>query len=313
VKKYFVLCLLLAVILSIAGAEDLSLKILVPKLASSIPFLEIELRDAREDLFPGIQVEVEFFANHAQALARLLNGEVALIYTGASTGWQNHFSGGPVIMISTGIWGVSSIVGSSPEYQSLQDLVGKKVALPFPGAPLDLQMRYILEKNGINPDEEIQIVYAPFPQAAGQILSGQIDAAPLPEPLATTMVENKGLNRYERVQDAWAKVAGGDPLSPQVSLYTTVETYNTIAGVLPQLVTEWGKMSEYTTSNPEEAAESHAERLGFQKSIVAQSIGNTILLVLSREENRSRVTDYIAIMAADPDKSVPEDLFFAEY
>ncbi len=313
VKKYLVLCLVLTTVLSIAGAEDLSLKILVPKLTSSIPFLEIERRDAIDDILPGVEIEIEFFVNHAQAFARLLNGEVELIFTGASTGWENHFSGGPVIMIGTGVWGVSSIVGSDTEYRGLRDLVNKKIALPFPGAPLDLQMRYILKKNGIDPDRDIQVVYAPFPQAAGQILSGQIDAAPLPEPLATTLVESKGLNRYERVQDAWAKVNGGDPLSPQVSLYTTTDTYHAIAVIISRLVAEWSEASEYVTAFPENAADAFAETLGYEQSIVAKAIRNTILMVPSREENRARVIEYIAFVSTAPERSVPGDSFFAEY
>lgn len=313
VKKIYLFCLLFAAIASIAGAEGVKLKILVPKLVSSIPFLEIESRDNREDILPGVELEVEFFANHAQALARLLNGEVSLIFTGASTGWANHFSGGPVVMITTGVWGTSSIIGTDPEYQNLHDLVGKKIALPFPGAPLDLQMRYIFEKNGIDPDNDIQVVYAPFPQASGQMLSGQIDAAPLPEPLATTMVIARGLIRYEKVQDAWAKVAGGDPLSPQVSLYTTSQTYDDISHVLLRFVAEWSKMCEYTTDNPMVVAKAHAGTLGFQEAIVAESIGNSILRIFDWTENRSRVKEYISIIATDPDSSVPEDGFFAEY
>ena len=80
IKRLF-LFLILAAVSSSAFAEHLSLKILVPKLTSSIAFLEIELRDAREDILPGASVEIEFFVNHAQALARLLNGEVEMIFT----------------------------------------------------------------------------------------------------------------------------------------------------------------------------------------------------------------------------------------
>ncbi len=312
-KKTYALCFLLTAILSTVGAKDILLKLLAPQLTSSIPLLEIERRDAIDDVLPGVEIEVEFFANHAQALARLLNGDVALIFTGANVGWENHLSGGPIVMINTGVWGTSSIVGSLSEYKGLRDLVNKRVALPFPGAPLDLQMRYIFEKNGIDPDREIQIVYAPFPQAAGQILAGQVDAAPLPEPLATTLVENQGLYRYERVQDAWAKVNGGDPLSPQVSLYTTALTYQAIAGIIPRLVAEWSEMSEYVTAFPVKAADAHADRLGYQKSIVAEALGNTILMVPDREENRSRVLAYIALMSTDAGKSVPKDVFFAKY
>lgn len=312
-KKYFGLLLFLFVVLSSSGAEDVQIKILLAKSTSAIPFLEIIRRDAAADILPGIEIKVEFFANHAQALARLLSGDVTLIYTGANVGWENHLSGGPVVMIGTGVWGVSSIVGSDAGYTDVHDLVNKRVALPFPGAPLDLQMRYIFEKNGIDPDVDVDIVYAPFPQAAGQILSGQVDAAPLLEPLATTLVEINGLRRYERMQDAWAKVNGGDPLSPQVSLYTTAETYRRIVTLLKGFVDAWREMSVYVTAFPDEAAALHSEGLGYEPGIVAKAIGNSILAVPGREENRAKVLEYIALLSADPEKRVPEDGFFVEY
>jgi NitT/TauT family transport system substrate-binding protein len=311
VIKRFCFIFLLALSTIVAGAEDLSLKILVPKLTSSIAILEIELLDEREDILPGVTVEVEFFVNHAQALARLLNGEVELIFTGISTGWENHLSGGPVMMINTGIWGVSSIVGSDPGFQSLADLAGRTVALPFPGSTLDLQMRYIFEKSGIDPDKDLEIVYAPFPQAAGQLLNGQVDVAPLPEPLATTLVEDKGLIRYETVPDAWARVTNGDPRSPQVSLYTVAETYDVISGVLPMLVAKWSDISEYSAANPGEVAEHHAQRLGYPEEIIVKALEHTILYVPGRAENRERTLEYFARL--DETSDAPEDRFFAEY
>lgn len=190
-KRLLVLFLLLFLCFS-AIAEEKTVTILVPKSTSSIPFLEIELRDSRDDVIPGVKIDVEFFANHAQALARLLNGDVSLLYTGSSVGWENHLNGGPVVMIRTGAWGVSSIMGTDEAYTGIGDLENKTIALPFPGAPLDLQMRYIFKENGSDPEKDIRIVYSPFPQTVGQILSGQVDAAPLPEPLATTLVTGKG-------------------------------------------------------------------------------------------------------------------------
>jgi NitT/TauT family transport system substrate-binding protein len=296
-----------------AGAEDRTVRILVPKSTSSIPFLELEFRDNQEDTVPGVEIKVELFANPAQALARLLNGEIDFLFTGASVGWGNHLTGGPVVMLRTGVWGVSSIVGPDIGYTGIGDLKNKTVALPFPGAPLDVQMRYIFKQNGIDPGKDLRIVYTPFPQAAGQMLSGQVDAAPLPEPLATTLVEGKGLTRYARVQDAWAEVQDGDPLSPQVALFSTAGAVAGLYDILPRLVAQWAEASSYVSSFPGSAAEAHADRLGYQPRIVRTAIGNTIYTITSGEENKARVQEYLSLLYEGEEKKLPADTFFVDF
>ena len=311
-KPRLFLLVLLAACLP-ASAEDRRIAILTPNSISAVPFLEIELRDKRDDILPGINIEVELFANHAQALARLLKGDIELLFTGSSVGWENHFSGGPIVMICTGIWGISSVVGREEEYRGLHDLKGKTVALPIPGAPLDLQMRYILAKNGIDPDKDLRIVYAPFPQTAGQILSGQVYAAPLPEPLATTMVLERGLKRYARVQDLWAEVSNGDPVSPQVALFTTQQSLSTIVDILPALVAAWAEASSYVAEFPHRAAEAHAQTLGVKSDIVATAIENTIFLVPDLQQNRANVLDYLVRRYGESGGKLPQDSFFVEF
>lgn len=310
-KRSLVLFFLFSLCFS-ATAEERTVTILVPKSTSSIPFLELELRDSRDDVIPDAGIEVEFFANHAQALARLLNGDVSLLYTGSSVGWENHLNGGPVVMIRTGVWGVSSIIGTDEAYAGIGDLKNKTIALPFPGAPLDLQMRYIFEENGIDPEEDIRIVYSPFPQTAGQILSGQVDAAPLPEPLATTLVTGKGLERYVKLQDLWADVQDGDPLSPQVALFTTKGALSEVEDLLPTLISEWTAASKYVGNSPESAAQDHAEALGYKLKIVSSAIDNTIFLVTDHEENKTRVLEYIELLYEDEGKELPEEAFFVD-
>lgn len=281
-----------------------TITILVPQSTSSIPFFDLERHDAYADVVPGVDVSVEVFANHAQALARLLNGDVELLFTGSSVGWANHLGGGPIVIAGTGIWGVSSIVGTDQEYSSLADLKGKKLALPFPGAPLDIQVRYILESEGVDPDRDMQIVYVPFPQAAAQLASGQLDAAPLPEPLATVLVKGRGLKRYVRLQDAWAEASGGDPYSPQVSLFSTGSV---AAATLNSILSAWKAASERITGDPEAAAVSYSEKLGQPEAIVAEAIRNTIFFVPDPAENKKRVLSYMRTLG---DGALPSDDFF---
>ena len=304
-----IVLILVSIPATLVFADEARLRILVPQSTSSIPLFEIEQRDEISDVVPGVVVDVEVFANHAQALARLLNGDVELLFTGSSVGWSNYLNGGPIVMIGTGIWGVSSVIGVSDSYRSIEDLKGKTLVLPFPGAPLDLQMRFILEKNGLDPESDMQIVYAPFPQAAAQLIGGQVDAAPLPEPLATTLVVGRGLNRYFRLQDAWMTVSGGDSFSPQVSLFGNASTLAAAGESLPALLEAWETASRYVTEHPADAAAAHAEALGQPISIVEAAIQNTVFYVPGAPENRSRVLEYIDTVG-QADGTLPGDDFF---
>ena len=126
-------------------------------------------------------------------------------------------------MINTGVWGVSYLVGKNQNIKNFSDLKGKRIALPFPGSPLDFQTRYILKKKGINPEKDLFISYSPFSQTIPKLLKDQLDAAPIPEPLATNVIQSYGLMRLIDYKEAWAEVSGGNKLSPQVSLFSTEE------------------------------------------------------------------------------------------
>ncbi len=302
----------LLIVLLFAGAlaslysDDL--RILVPKSTSSIPFFELEAEDSKDNTVPGAEVSVEVFANHVQALARLLSGDVDMLFTGSSVGWGNHLDGGPMILLGTGVWGVSSLVGKDQGFEDFDDLRGKTVAVPFPGSPLDLQLRYIFKAHGIDPDKDLEFVYSPFPQTAAQILGGQVDAAPLPEPLATALVIGKGLSRYIRVQDAWAEVSGGDPLSPQVSLFAIPGSMDEFSAAIPALLKAWRVVSAAVSENPDVFAARYAETLGQPVPVVDQAIRNTIFQVPSVLETKNRVQQYIEATASDG--GLPTDSFY---
>ncbi len=213
------IALLLSV--TISHSDDLVLtrvRVLVPQSTSSLPFLLM----AREHAIPGVDLQVEFFLNHAQALAVLLRGETDLLLSGTSQGWENRLDGSPLVMIDTGVWGVSSLVGRDASLKSFPGLKGKRLALPFPGSPLDFQSRALLAFESIDPDKDLTISYGPFPQSVQRLLAGQLDAVALPEPLATTVVRKNGLTaahpvlpRVGPVHRGGRRVAAGEPFLPR--------------------------------------------------------------------------------------------------
>jgi NitT/TauT family transport system substrate-binding protein len=270
------------------------IRILVPKSTSSVPFIILDQTDPIE----GVDISVEFFINHPVAMSRLIKGEVDLLFTGTSSGWENHLNGGPVVMVNTGVWGVSYLIGRDDTIRTFADLKHKRIALPFPGSPLDFQTRYLLSASGLDPEKDLIIQYAPFTQSIPLLLAAKIDATPLPEPLATNVVMNKNLVRVIDYKKAWADAGAGirgpfAEYSPQVSLFAVENSDDTETDTLFLRVThEWRTKSDWVSRHAAESAARTSALLGFTEPLLETAIANTLFMVPSYEQNRMLVEDY---------------------
>lgn len=269
------------------------LKILVPPSTAAVPFLVL----AEEDPLKGIDIQVETFLVHAQALALLLRGDADLLYTGTSQGWENRLGGSPIVIVATGVWGTSSLVGKDASIAGVAGLKGKRIALPFPGSPLDFQTRYLLERAGLDPDRDVEISYGAFTQSLPRLLAGQLDAAALPEPQATTAVRDKGLVRLFRYADAWAAASGGDGRSPQVSLFAMSEWAAAHPNTLRLLVAAWRQASENTAAKSAESAARYAGALSVDAALLEEALGNTLFAVPAFADHKARVLAYYGEVA----------------
>ncbi len=269
------------------SAQQRVVRILASQTTAAVPFLVLG-----ESQVPGLRIETELFINHAQALVKLLRGEADFLFTGTSQGWENYLDGGPVAMINTGIWGISSMIGRDEKIRSFADLKGKRVALPFPGAPLDFQTRYLLKLSRLDPDRDLQISYSAPPQAVARLVQGQLDAAPLPEPLAATLVREQGLKRLFEYTQVWAGIHGGDGRSPQVSLFATREYCRSEPVLVARLVEAWRAASQVAADNPDVYAHRFAAALATPEGVLEEAIRHTVYWVPAAEENRRRVLEY---------------------
>ncbi len=290
------------------SAAATTLKILVPQSTSSLPFLLL----AAEQPLAGVEIRVETFLNHPQALALLLRGEADLLFTGTSQGWENRLDGSPLVMIDTGVWGVSSLVGKDATIRGFADLKGKRLALPFPGAPLDFQTRAILAHEGLDPDKDLTISYGAFPQSIPLLLAGKLDAAALPEPLATTVVKTKGLARMARYADAWQAVTG-DARSPQVSLFAAEQWAQGHRQLLSKLLAAWQAASRTIAGAPAGSLSRFAPALGVDPSLLDEAVRNTLFDVPGPAVNRTKVAEYyrqVARFLPGPSRPLDDGFYF---
>ena len=276
-----------------AGQLQPVVRVLVPQTTAALPFLVM----MKNQSVPGAEIKVDFFANHAQALALLLRGDAELLLSGTSQGWENRLDGSPLVMVGTGAWGISSLVGKDSSITGFAGLKGKRIAVPFPGSPLDFQSRALLAFEKIDPDKDVTISYGPFAQGVQRLMAGQVDAVALPEPLATAMAKQNGLLRLVDYSRAWARLAGGDRMSPQVSLFAAEGYAAEHRALIASVVAAWDAATRAVNIDPDAAAAQFASALAVDPGILAEATRNTLLAVPSASENRTRVMAYYSAVS----------------
>lgn len=144
-----------------------------------------------------------------QAVAAITSGDadIAAVPTNlASTLYKK--TEGKVQVLAVNTLGVLHILENGDSIQSVKDLKGKTIYTDAKnkGANPEYILRYLLEKNGLKPDEDLSIEFVADIDAA--VASGEAKIALVPEPKASTyMMQNQSIRRALNVTEEWNKVS----------------------------------------------------------------------------------------------------------
>jgi ABC-type nitrate/sulfonate/bicarbonate transport system substrate-binding protein len=276
---FFILCFLVLPLSAGGGAEEKELFILYPRSVSSIAFFEL-VEKYPED-YRG-----EVFTDHAQSLARLISGEANVLVTGFTLGQNRFVSTGDVVHLSTYVWGVSSIIVRN-RIESFEDI--QTIMVPFEGSPIDLQIKAYIELLGL--EDDIKILYAPFPQAAAQLMQDKIDAAVLVEPIASNIEATPAAKRLLTIQEVYEEISGIQE-SPQVSLFSSTEGSKKYQREFDTLISRLGDILDEITDNPSLYAEKYAGFFELDAAILEKAITSSYFALPSDEDIRRFIEKY---------------------
>lgn len=112
--------------------------------------------------------------------------------------------------------------GHTAEIKSIKDLAGKKVGVSAPGSSTDFFLKYLLKKNGVDPNNVSVIGVGLGATAVAAMQQGQIDAAVMLDPAVTILQAAHSDLRIlsdTRTEHDTREVFGGD--YPGGALYAT--------------------------------------------------------------------------------------------
>jgi NitT/TauT family transport system substrate-binding protein len=169
----------------------------------------------------------------------------------------------------------------SAEIKSIKDLANKKIGVSAPGSSTDFFLKYILKKNGVDPNSVGVIGVGLGASAIAAMEQGQVEAAIMLDP-AVTILQNRDKNLKilsdTRSQKDTLAVFGGE--YPGGALYTKAEWIaahpKEVQAMTNAIVSTLKWIHSHT---PEEIADKMpAEYVGKDKALYVSALKNTLAM-----------------------------------
>lgn len=178
-----------------------------PNISHAVPIIGTENGEFAKKL-GEIPIQTVIVDSGPQAIEALFANSVDIAYVGPSPIINGYVKSGQGIKIISGAAnnGASLIVQKDSEISQISDLAGKKVSAPSIGNTQDVSLRYYLSENDLRPAERggSVIVYNTANSETFTLFAkGDIDAAWVPEPTATILVEQLGGLRLLNEEALW--------------------------------------------------------------------------------------------------------------
>ncbi len=203
-----VVAVAVAAFLGISADSEQKLRVVFfANVSHMVPIVGLENGEFERQL--GTPIEAKIVDSGPQAIEALFANSADIGYLGPApfvTGFVKSGGQGLKILSGAASNGAGFVVQKDSTISSAPDLAGKKIAAPSIGNTQDVSLRYYLSQNNLKPAERGGSVVV-YNIANSEIYTlfakGDIDAAWVPEPTATILVEELGGRRLFNEEDLW--------------------------------------------------------------------------------------------------------------
>lgn len=212
------------------------------------------LDDVEKDM-SGVDCEFTLAANIDEVSPKLIKGEldIAAVPANLASVVYNN-TDGAVQLLAINTLGVTYMIETGEEINSVEDLRGKTIYATGKGTVTEYTLKYILESHGIEPDKDVSIEWKSEPTEVVALLKNGGGIAMLPQPFVTvaqTSVE--GLRVALSLVDEWSALDTGSMFVTGV-LAVRREFAEKYPQQLSAFLDEYKLSIEFANSNIPEAA-----------------------------------------------------------
>lgn len=314
-KKFFALCLTLALVLSLAACAQKPAETTDPAETPDTPEQEVEapvtariaalkgptamglvklMSDAPSSA-NGPLYDFTLAGSADEVTPALIKGELDMACVPANlAAVLYNKTEGAVQVLAVNTLGVLYIVENGESVQSLADLKGKTVVAAGKGSTPEYALRYLLSENGIDPDADVTLDWkSEHSECVAALASGQASIALLPQPFVTVAQgQVEGLRVALDLSAQWDKL-GVDSRLVTAGLLVRKAFADEHPEAVAKFLEEYAASTDYANAHPAETAVL-VEKLGIVKAAVAEkAIPACNLVCITGADMKTAVSGYL--------------------
>lgn len=303
-------------LVSSALADDTRVRVIMPTGLPAIAMAEMIAGGAFE--FPGYQVEYDVLESPDLLAGKLISGdgELAIVPTNLAIKLYNK---GVKVKYGGGVvWGILYII-SQEEANGWQALQGKEIYALGRGLTPDIVLRYLLSKNGLDPDKDVKIHYVNnTTELAPAFLIGKSRYSLIPEPALSMVLKKKPDTRILLdLQKEWSKQTGMTSGYPQASLIALEDFATKEPEFVREFMSAFGAAVAKVNAQPQRGAQLAATYLKVPaEPVIAAAIPRSNLKWVPAADARTALETYFSVLYAfEPavlGGKLPDDEFYLE-
>lgn len=246
----------------------------------------------------------------------LIKGEidVAAVPANLASVLFNKTEGG-IITAGINTLGVTYILTTDPNVNTLQDLKGKTIYATGQGTTPEYTLRHILSSNGIDPDKDVNIQY--YKEGSEVVANASLaDNAilMLPQPYATiAMNQMENCRNIIDLNKEWSKISEDSNIVTGV-IVVRKEFLENNREDFDKFLEEYGNSTEFANKNTEECAELLEKYDIFKAAIALKAIPYCNVTLITGTAMKEQLIPYLQVLSdANPASvggSIPDDTGF---
>ena len=256
-------------------------------------------------------------ASPTEIVAKISNKEadIAAVATNMASTIYNRTNGG-VTVLAVNTLGVLNVLTNGTEIASLEDLKGKKVYTTGQGANPEYVIDYLLTKNGVNPDSDVDLQFKAEGTELVTVWASEPDAVIIaPQPVASSILAKyQGSKLAIDLTDEWDKV--GDDSALMMGCVIVRNEFLEANKATVELFLEEYEASIKKANEDIDTTATLCEKYGIvaKTAIAKKAIPNCNICFVTGNEMKTKLSGYLAVLFAADAKAVggklPADNFY---
>lgn len=255
-----------------------------------------------------IPVNVEFWKDTDEAIAMLASQRADFAVLPITNAANIYAQGINITLLGVHEWKVFYLLAApNTPFEGWQSLAGKSVYTAHGrGQTVDVLMRAALSKEGIDPDKDLKISYAPPQEIVALFKAGKVDFAALPEPFVTLAMAGGSGQIAVDFQKYWGESTGKPERLPIAGLFVTNEFMSKYPQETKKVAQLLADSTDWSNQNIDQAIDIARENLPLPQPVLKKAMSRIDFHYLATKDCRAEVEFFLQKMNELYPKGTPK-------